>query len=336
MKFGAVPVADAEGAILAHRLVNTDGHTVLQKGHFITADDVQTLQSMQLETVIVAQMEATDLHENEAALRVGNAIAGENIKVHVPGVGRATLTAEVRGTLHIDVPLLNQLNNIDESIAIATMYTHSLVDEGDLVALVKILPFAVPEGRIIDVEHTVVDRAPVLSIRPLKNCSVALIISGPEQSRERLIKSFHAPVENRLKHLNSTLSDLTYVSHESGAIASAIQAKLNHDLIIVCGISAIIDQEDIVPTALRQAGGSVTHFGVPVDPGNLLMLGYVGEVPVLGAPGCIKSPKTNVIDWILPRLISGERLTRADLVSMGHGGLLEDIGNRPMPRSIEK
>jgi molybdenum cofactor cytidylyltransferase len=103
-------------------------------------------------------------------------------------------------------------------------------------------------------------------------------------------------------------------------------------LILLAGVSAIIDQDDLVPSALRAAGGTVTHFGVPVDPGSLLMLGYIGETPVVGAPGCVKSPKTNVIDWILPRLLAGERLTGADLVAMGHGGLLDDISERPMPR----
>ena len=113
----------------------------------------------------------------------------------------------------------------------------------------------------------------------------------------------------------------------------AIRQSAHADLILVAGMSAIIDREDIVPTALQLAGGSLTLHGVPVDPGTLLMMGYLDETPVVGAPGCVKSPKTNVIDWILPRLLTGERLTRANLVSMGHGGLLKDIAERPMPRS---
>lgn len=124
-----------------------------------------------------------------------------------------------------------------------------------------------------------------------------------------------------------------FVQHTAAAIAAAIQAQSQADLILIASISAIIDRQDLVPTALRQAGGSITLHGVPVDPGTLLLLGYLGDVPVVGAPGCIKSPKTNVIDWVLPRLLSGEHLTRADLVMMGHGGLLKDIAERPMPRS---
>ena len=123
------------------------------------------------------------------------------------------------------------------------------------------------------------------------------------------------------------------MAHDEDSIAAAIRAYSDADLILVAGISAIIDREDIVPSALLRAGGSITLHGVPVDPGTLLMMGYLDEVPVVGAPGCIKSPKTNVIDWILPRLLTGERLTRANLVSMGHGGLLKDIAERPMPRS---
>jgi molybdenum cofactor cytidylyltransferase len=122
--------------------------------------------------------------------------------------------------------------------------------------------------------------------------------------------------------------------HAENAIAAAIRQQYDagHGLILLAGISATIDHDDVIPAGLRAGGGSVAHFGVPVDPGSLLMLGYIGQTPVIGAPGCIKSPQTNVIDLILPRLLAGERLTRADLVAMGHGGLLEDIAERPMPR----
>src|SRR5690606_29365633 len=152
--------------------------------------------------------------------------------------------------------------------------------------------------------------------------------------RGKLVSAFESPVRNRIEALNSTLDDICYVDHNTEAIAAAItvQREAGRNVILLAGVSAIIDREDIVPSALRAAGGSVVHFGVPVDPGSLLMLGYLGETPVIGAPGCIKSPKTNVIDWILPRLFAGERLTRANLVAMGHGGLLDDIHERPMPR----
>jgi molybdenum cofactor cytidylyltransferase len=251
------------------------------------------------------------------------------------GVGRANLIAEAAGPLCVNVPLLNRLNNIDEGITIATLHEHTLVHTGHLLALVKIIPFAIPAARVVDAETVARESSGVIQVRPLLPRSVSLIVSGPDGARTQLLNDFTIPVKERIEKLGSTLDSVLYAPHEAAAIAPALveQCQARRDLILLAGVSAIIDRGDVVPTALLQAGGAITHFGVPVDPGSLLMLGYMGDIPVVGAPGCIKSPKTNVIDWVLPRLLAGERLTRADLVVMGHGGLLEDISERPMPRN---
>lgn len=335
MKFGPVPIAEAIGHVLAHNLIDNEGHKVLGKGRVLTEADYQTLEQLSLETVIVAALDPTDLGENEAARRVGEAVAGPGVQVAAPGAGRATLVSEHYGPVYINVPALHNLNNIDAGITLATLRNHTLVQPGELVTLVKVIPFGIPAARVVDVESKAREYAPIISVRPLQKRAVALIISGPESARERLMRGFEAPTRTRIEKLNSQLETVQYVPHTAQAIAAEICAQVNagRQLILVAGISAIIDQDDLVPIALRLAGGDVAHFGVPVDPGSLLMLGYVGDVPVLGAPGCIKSLKTNIIDWLLPRLLAGERLTRADLVVMGHGGLLEDISERPMPRS---
>lgn len=332
MKFGAIPLEQAEGAILAHKLLDADGKRLLNKGRILTADDLAKLKVAGHAEVIVAQLDKNDVHENEAARRVGEALAGSGIKVKAPGVGRANLTATQRGPLCINVAALERLNNIYDGITIATMREHTLVNVRDLVTLVKIVPFAVPEARLIDVERVAKEAAPIVKVRPLQAGRVALIISGPENARDKLISDFHEPVRRRIEFLGSELADPIFVPHEAQAMATVLAQHADFDLILVASISAIIDPEDIVPSALHLAGGTLTQHGVPVDPGTLLMMGYIGDVPVVGAPGCIKSPKTNVIDWLLPRLLSGERLTRADLVAMGHGGLLQDIPDRPMPR----
>lgn len=336
MRFGSIPIDEAAGHILAHKLVDKDGKKLFSKGRILTDEDVKTLRNANFDSVIVAQIEYNDLHENIAAKRVADAIAGDHVKVIAPGVGRANVIAQKAGPLRLNVPVLEQLNNIDAGITIATVREHTLVNPGDLVALVKIIPFGVPAARVEDVEQIADEFKPVIDVRPLISRRVALIISGPLSTRDTLMNSFHAPVRTRIERLKSELSPPIYVPHDAQAIAEALYNTADaHDLIIVAGISAIIDQADLVPTALQEAGGTITHFGVPVDPGSLLMLGYIGHIPVIGAPGCIKSLKTNVIDWLLPRLIAGERLTRADLVKMGHGGLLDDISERPMPRNRE-
>ncbi len=334
MKFGEAPIDQAVGAILAHKLYDSVGKLVLNKGRRLVESDLETLRQLGLERVTVTQLSEADLHEDAAAERIGAAVAGAHVRMRAPGVGRANLTAGERGVLHVDVPRLEQINNIYDGITIATLSEFTLVDVGEMVALVKVVPFGVPAARVVDVERIAEASGNVLQLRPLQRMRVALIVSGAESTRERLMKSFHAPVRKRIEGWGSELLEPTYTLHDARSIAEAIRAQSSADMILVAGISAIIDREDVAPSALMLAGGSITLHGVPVDPGTLLMLGYLGDVPVVGAPGCIKSPKTNVIDWILPRLLSGERLTRANLVSMGHGGLLKDIAERPMPRSM--
>ncbi len=338
MKFGPVSVAEAVGKILAHNLVGPDGKKLMGKGHRLTGADAAILRANGYSSVVVAALDLTDLGENEAARRVGIAIAGPNVRVVAPGVGRANLSAQVDGPLYVNVLLLRRLNSIDEGITIATLREHTPVKTRALITLVKIIPFAIPTARVEDVEAITREFGPVVSVRPLKPTSVSLIISGPERARDRLLGDFTPPVEHRIQALGSSLKSVSFVPHTTEAIVQALcdEQAAESGLMILAGISAIIDRDDVVPTALRQAGGSVSHFGAPVDPGSLVMLGYLGNIPVIGAPGCIKSYKTNIIDWILPRLLAGERLTHADLIEMGHGGLLDDISDRPMPReSIE-
>ena len=334
MKFGEVPIDEAVGAILAHKLFDDAGKLIFNKGQRLGEADLVALRQQGLERVTVTQLSAADLHENAAAERIGAAVAGANVRLRAPGVGRANLTAAEHGVLHVDVPKLELINNIYDGITIATLRQYTLVNVGEMVALVKVVPFGVPTARVVDVERIAEASGAVLQVRPLERKRVALIVSGTDATQSRLMNSFHGPVRQRIEGWGSELLEPTFTRHNSEAIADAIRAHAAANMILVAGISAIIDREDVVPSALLLAGGSITLHGVPVDPGTLLMMGYLGEVPVVGAPGCIKSPKTNVIDWILPRLLSGERLTRANLVSMGHGGLLKDIAERPMPRSM--
>lgn len=331
MKFGPVPVNEAAGKILAHKLLSADGKKLFNKGHLLTKADTDVLRQNQIESVTVAAPDPTDLSENEAARRVGEALAGEHVRVQAPGVGRANLIATAEGPVRINVPALTRLNNIDEGITIATLHEHTLVQTGQLLALVKIIPFAVAAARVEDVEATARESAPVISVRPLIRQQVSLIISGPESARDTLLNDFTEPVRARIARLGSQLYNVEYVPHVSADIAQAIHSH-PADIVLLTSISATVDREDVIPSAIREAGGSLAHFGVPVDPGSLLVLGYRGQTPIVGLPGCVKSMQTNVVDMILPRLLAGERLTRADLVAIGHGGLLEDISERPMPR----
>ena len=335
MKFGPVPLAEAVGKLLAHNLVDARGHRLLGKGRLLSAEDIEKIRALGMQRVVVAAPGLNDLDENEAARRVGAAVAGTGIRLVTPGVGRANLVARHHGPVSLNVPALTVLNNIDPGITLATLRNHTLAQRDELVTLVKIVPFGISEARVVDVETTAQRLAPVVAQRPMRELDVGLIVSGPARAQERLQRAFEPPTRARLQQLGSRLARLTLATHDAEGIAAAIREQLadNMQLLLIGSVSAIMDRDDVVPGGLRLAGGTVTHFGMPVDPGSLLLLGYVGAVPVIGAPGCIRSPRTNVIDLLLPRLLAGERLTRADLVALGHGGLLEDISERPMPRS---
>ena len=332
MKFGEFPIDEAVGKILAHKLVDADGKKVLGKGIFLTEKHISTLRKQGLSTVIAADIAPEDLHEDEGAERIGIALAGEGLRVVAPGSGRANVISTVRGPLRVNVPMLEQVNIIAEGITVATLREHTLVNEGDLVGLVKIIPFGIERARVVDVEAVTREATAVLSVKPLRSCRATLIISGPGGAKSKLIEAFEEPIRRRIENLESTLECIEMVEHSAPAVADAIRQHADKDLILIASISAIIDKADVVPTALQLAGGSITQFGAPVDPGSLMMLGYLERTPVVGMPGCVQSLKTNIIDWILPRLIAGEHLTRADIIVMGHGGLLDDISERPMPR----
>lgn len=335
MKFGTLPLDQTLGKILAHQCADSNGRKLLNKGHVITQADIARLHEHHLQSLLVVTLEDDDVDENEAAQRIGAVVSGEHVRMTAPGVGRANVMAQQAGVLRVNVSVLERLNNIDEGITIATLQTHSLVQVKQLVCLVKIIPYALSAARIEDVEAIARENQPVISVRPLQTCSVGMIVTGPDAQRDTLIAEFVPSVRTRVENLGSQLDEVLYVPHEETAIAEAL-AALHHagrSLILIAGISATIDRHDVIPMALERARGRVAHFGIPVDPGSLLMLGYIGSTAVVGAPGCVKSLKRNVIDLILPRLLAGERLTRADLVAMGHGGLLEDIPDRPMPRS---
>jgi molybdenum cofactor cytidylyltransferase len=206
------------------------------------------------------------------------------------------------------------------------------------VATVKIIPFAVPEALIRAVEQIASEGGPLLRVEELAAQPVSLILTGSSSIREKLALDF-APLNERVTSLGSHVTHTEYISleDESGEVMLAEALARHHRdgarLIILAGETAIMDRYDIVPRAVERAGGCIESVGAPVDPGNLLMIAYLDGIPVLGAPGCARSRKINVIDWVLPRLLVGDRLTRADIVSLGHGGLLEDVPERPMPRN---
>jgi molybdenum cofactor cytidylyltransferase len=343
MNFCPVPLSQAEGKILGHNIADQDGRRLLRKGRPLTQEDIQLLVRIGRKSVYVAELVDGDVGENEAARRValaaiGNSSKKNHLRLVGPSSGRANLLSQGLGILRVDAALLSWLND-HEGLTIATLRTHTPVQTRDVVATVKIIPYAISGAVIAHVERMCREHdGALIKLDMLTPKAVSIIFSGTPSIQEKLNAEF-APLRARIEALGSRIAGTEFIplEDESGeaSLAGALARQLENGarLILLAGETAIMDRQDIMPRALVRAGGRVEVVGVPVDPGNLLMLGYLGDIPVLGAPGCARSKKTNIIDWVLPRLLAGDTLVRRDFIQLGHGGLLEDTLQRPMPRA---
>lgn len=337
--FGPVPVAEAVGKLLGHNVTGADGRPLLRKGRALTAADVEALLTLGRATVYVAEPGPRDVAENDAARRLAEAAMGPGLRLVGPHTGRANLLAVGPGLFRVDPERLLALND-HEGLTVATLRAHTPVRASQLVATVKVIPFALPVDTVLAAEACA--REERLRVDPLLPRAVTLLLSGSPPARERVLRDFVPPLQRRVESLGSSLHAVEFVALEEeageAALADALQRAVSGGagLVLLAGETAIVDRHDIAPRALERAGGSVIAFGAPVDPGNLLLLGRLGAVPVVGAPGCARSPRDNVVDAVLPRLLAGDALTRADLVALGHGGLLEDVPERGAPRSVSE
>lgn len=329
MKFGPLPLAEAEGAIAAHS-VRLDG-LVIKKGSRLGARELDELRQAGFRTVVAARLEAGDLPEDTAARILADAVAGAWVRPDAPFTGRANLYARCAGVLRADPVLLDAFNGVDEAITLATLPDLQAVSEGELIGTVKVIPYAVPE----DLVQAACAVAPALiEVTPFRLRRVAVVSTVLPGFAEKVMAKTVSVTRARLQRAGADICATARCPHEAGALRDVLRDVVAQgaDMVIVFGASAIADRRDVVPAALEAAGGAVIRLGMPVDPGNLLLLGRMGEVPVLGAPGCARSPKENGFDWILMRLLAGIPVTAADIGRLGSGGLLSEIASRPTPR----
>ena len=333
MKFGPVPVAEAEGAIAVHS-IRTPG-LVLKKGTLIGRADVAALQAAGVDAVVVARLEADDVPEDVAAAEIAAAVAGDHVRIDRAFTGRCNLFAAAPGVLVVDGGAIGRLNQVDESITLATLPAFKPVIAGEMIGTVKIIPFAVAESARDQALAVAQQNAPLIRIAPYRIREVGVVSTVLPGLADKVVEKTLKVTAERLQPAGASIVVERRVPHEIGALASAIDEVLaaGAELVLVFGASAIADRRDVIPAAVEARGGRIEHFGMPVDPGNLLLIGDLQGRPVLGAPGCARSPKENGFDWVLMRLLSGLSVTRADIAGMGVGGLLMEIVTRPQPRA---
>ncbi len=339
MYFGPIPAREAAGCILGHSL--SLGKQRFRKGRLLSLEDVAALAQAGHDPVYAARLGPEDVTEDSAANRIAAAAAGPGTRAATAFTGRANIYAESAGLALVDTAQVDRLNLLDEAVTIATVAPFELVEPGQMLATVKIIPFAAPADAVAAAEALAggqddagTPHGPLVRLAPLRHCRAGLVMTRVADTKPSVLDKTEAAVRERLERLGSSLQASRICTHDTGAIAAAIAELTALDCapILVFGATAIVDRADVVPAGIEAAGGVVEHFGMPVDPGNLLLTGRLGERPVVGVPGCARSPKLNGFDWVLQRLCAGLRVTRADIMRMGAGGLLKEIPTRPMPR----
>ncbi|MGC2411309.1 MAG: molybdopterin-binding protein, partial [Stellaceae bacterium] len=333
MRFGEVPLAEAAGAILAHSL--RLGSTVLKKGRVLSPDDIALIAAAGLDQVVAARLDPGDIREDAAATRIAAAAAGDGISVATAFTGRANLFAEARGLLVFDRDRLDRLNLVDEAVTLGTLPPYTLVEPRQMVATVKIIPLAVPGSAVEVAAAFAAQGEPLLSVAAFVPRRVALIQTRLPGFKESILDKTSEVTAQRLAALGCTLASEERCDHKTADLAPRIAtaAASGADMVFVHGASVIVDRRDVIPQAVLAAGGEIDHFGMPVDPGNMLLLCHLGKTPVLGLPGCARSPKMNGFDWVLERLVAGVPVGPAEIMRMGAGGLLAEIPSRPLPRA---
>ena len=330
MKFGPVPPHDALGATAVHTI--RQGSLVLKKGTLIGPAEVKALEAAGIPQVVIARIEPGDVSEDEAASSIAAAVAGQGVRVDRAFTGRANLFAEGAGVLVVDKDGIDRLNQIDEAITFATLPAFKPVVPGEMIATVKIIPFAVDSAALA--AALAVAKPSFVRVAPYKIKKIGVISTLLPGLASKVVDKTLKITQERLAPAGASIIAERRVPHDQAALAKALDEVLNDgaELVVVFGASAIADRRDVIPAAVEAIGGRIEHFGMPVDPGNLMLIASARGQPLIGAPGCARSPKENGFDWVLMRLLAGLHVSRSDITGMGVGGLLMEIVTRPQPR----
>jgi molybdenum cofactor cytidylyltransferase len=331
MIFGALPIEDCAGTILVH--TQRFNGEVFKKGRRLSEADIARLKAADVTRLTVARLEPDDMAEDRAATELAALLVADNLRLDPSFTGRANLYAESDGVFVPDVARIGLINRVSEDITLATLPPYAPVTAGQMVATVKIIPFAVKRADL-DRCLATAREAGTLALSPYRPRRVVLIQTQLPGMKPSLFDKALGVMNERLAALGNAPVEDSRIPHDSAALTAALNtpAAQGADLVLVMGASAIADRHDVIPAAIEASGGRVARFGMPVDPGNLLVLGERGGKPIIGLPGCARSPKINGFDWVLQRVLADIPVRSEDIAAMGVGGLLGEIASRPQPR----
>lgn len=324
MRFGPVSLEESEGQILAQNVSDENGRRILRKGRPLDPAALKLLKELGHETVFVAHLDEGDAHENEAAERIARITAGKGVERSAAHMGRVNVTATELGVVRVDVDSLLHLNETG-GVTVATLPTHAVIRPGERVATVKVIPYAIPQESVASAEALSVSEG-IVSVRAIDRQAVAIVLVGGSGAWTVLGEGLGDAIRKRIEALGCFISEVTFTHTDEESLSDALQRQVTKEvgMIVVAGETAIMDLNDVIPRGLRLAGGRIEQLGLPMDPGQLLLLGYLHETPVVGAPGCVRGTSPDGFDSVVPRLLAGERLSGIDLRELGHGGMLSD------------
>ena len=319
-----IPVRDAVGRVLSHditRIVPGEfAGRAFKKGHVIMESDVAKLLNLGKDNIYILDLAEGFVHENEAALRIAKAAIGEGIQFMEPAEGKVTMTAVARGLLKVNVAALDRINAIDE-IVLATLHTNQQVLPRKQIAGTRIIPLFTEEDKILEVEMICREHYPIITVKPFRSLKVGIVTTGNEVFHGRIEDKFGPVVRAKVESLGSTVLRQILVSDDVPMTVKAIHDLIDEGAEMVVATGGMsVDPDDRTPASIRAAGGKVVTYGSPTFPGSMFMLAYIGSVPVIGLPGCAMYNKATVFDLIVPRILAGEPVNRADITRLGHGG----------------
>lgn len=322
MKPQTIEVKESTGRILCCTIFRSGGKKLLAKGHLLSEEDVRLLETEGMEKIWVTELEEGEVGEDEAVTIVSRDIACGTLEIRLAAGGRANLIATETCCVLIDDELL-KLINCTASLAIATMPNFSYAKAGQRIATVKSTPFAVAKSQLEAITSILAERGPILQARPIRSPAIGVLYSDPANG-ERARQLFESIMRQRLERLGVVPTFSLAAIEEEGAVARSLQHLLRAKptTILVASTTAPAGPEDVIGRAMLKVGCQIERFLAPVEPGNLFMLGYCNDIPIVSAPGCFRSAKPNVVDLVLPPMVARYRISGWEIACLGHGGLM--------------
>jgi molybdenum cofactor synthesis domain-containing protein len=324
-----IRLPEAVGSKLAHDITEIRPGEfkgpAFRKGHTVCEDDICHLQRLGKNHLYVIDLKEDEIHENQAAAILAEALAGEGIVwKDEPREGKISLLAGRDGLLSVDSPTLAAFNMVDE-VMCASLHNHTLVKEGELVAATRAIPLVMKRTPIERAAAIARQNGSVLMVKPLRSARVGLVITGNEVYHGLIEDRFAPILTEKVEALGSEVASLEFAPDDAGEISRVIRSHLDRgcDLLLLSG-GMSVDPDDVTRHGIRLAGATEFHYGAAALPGAMFLVAYLGEIPLLGVPACGLYHRITVLDLVLPRILAGEKIGRAELAFLGHGGLCRD------------